>query len=143
MPVVAFNVVNAPVDTVVAPIDVPSIVPPVIATVPAFCVDMVPKPVIAVLGIVVDADTALVPLPNRYPDNVVAPVPPLATFNVPASVIVPDTVTGPPDVVSPVVPPDTSTLVTVPPAEGVAEIVMPPEEFEMLTFVPAVKVANE
>jgi hypothetical protein len=65
MPVVAFNVVNAPVDVVVAPTDVPSIVPPVIATVPAFCVDIVPKPVIAVLGIVVDADTALVPLPNR------------------------------------------------------------------------------
>ena len=63
MPVVAFNVVNAPVDVVVAPIDVPSIVPPVIATVPAFCVDIVPRPVIAELGIVVDAVMALVPLP--------------------------------------------------------------------------------
>ena len=40
--------------------------------------------------------------------------PPLATFNVPASVMVPDEVTGPPDVVNPVVPPDTPTLVTVP-----------------------------
>ena len=65
MPVVAVTVVNLPVDAVVAPIDVPSIVPPVIATALAFCVDIVPKPVIAVLGIVVDADTALVPLPNR------------------------------------------------------------------------------
>ena len=63
MPVVAFNVVNAPVDVVVAPIDVPLIVPPVIATVPAFCVDIVPRPVIAELGIVVDAVMALVPLP--------------------------------------------------------------------------------
>jgi hypothetical protein len=32
MPVVAFTVVNAPDDIVVAPIDVPLIVPPVIAT---------------------------------------------------------------------------------------------------------------
>ncbi len=65
MPVVAVTVVKLPVDVVVAPIDVPSIVPPVMATAPAFCVDIVPKPVIAVLGIVVDADTALVPLPNK------------------------------------------------------------------------------
>ena len=65
MPVVAFNVVNAPVDVVVAPIDVPLIVPPVIATAPASCVDIVPKPVIAVFGMVVDAVTALVPLPNK------------------------------------------------------------------------------
>ena len=73
----------------------------------------------------------------------VAPVPPFAAFNVPASVMVPVTVTGPPLVVSPVVPPDTSTLCTVPPAAGVAEIVMPPAVFEMLTLVPAVKVASE
>ena len=61
----AVTVVKLPVDAVVAPIVVPLIVPPVIATALAFCVDMVPKPVIAVLGIVVDADTALVPLPNK------------------------------------------------------------------------------
>ena len=61
----AVTVVNAPVDVVVAPIDVPSIVPPVIATALAFCVDMVPNPVIAVLGIVVDAVNALVPFPDR------------------------------------------------------------------------------
>ena len=36
-----------------------------------------------------------------------------------------------------------STLVTVPPAAGVAEIVMPPAVFVMLTFVPAVKLAKE
>ena len=42
------------------------------------------------------------------------PVPPLATANVPPKVIVPAAVMGPPDVVKPVVPPDTATLVTVP-----------------------------
>jgi hypothetical protein len=45
---------------------------------------------------------------------VVALVPPLAIPSVPASVIVPEVVTGPPDVVKPVVPPDTSIDVTVP-----------------------------
>ena len=45
---------------------------------------------------------------------VVAEVPPLAIAKVPARVIVPEVVTGPPEVVKPVVPPDTSTLVTVP-----------------------------
>jgi hypothetical protein len=65
MPVVAVTVVNAPVDVVVAPMDVPSIVPPVIATALAFCVDIVPKPVIAVFGMVVDAVTALVPFPYK------------------------------------------------------------------------------
>ena len=48
------------------------------------------------------------------PDAVVEPVPPLATAKVPARVIVPLVVTGPPLVVSPVVPPETSTEVTVP-----------------------------
>ena len=65
MPVVAVTVVNAPVDVVVAPIDVPLIVPPVIATVLEFWVDIVPKPVIAVFGMVVDAVTALVPFPYK------------------------------------------------------------------------------
>ena len=46
---------------------------------------------------------------------VVKPVPPLPVVNVPASVIVPLVVTGPPLVVRPVVPPDTFTLVTLPP----------------------------
>ena len=41
-------------------------------------------------------------------------MPPLATASVPANVIVPDVVTGPPLVVKPVVPPLTLTLVTVP-----------------------------
>jgi hypothetical protein len=63
-------------------------------------------------------DEARVPLavkaktPPEVPE--VRPVPPLATAKVPARVIVPLPVTGPPEVVRPVVPPDTSTLVTVP-----------------------------
>jgi hypothetical protein len=57
------KLLNAPVDAVVAPMDVPLIVPPVIATVFAFWVDIVPSPVIEVFGIVADAVIAEVPLP--------------------------------------------------------------------------------
>ena len=46
--------------------------------------------------------------------QVLCAVPPFVAAKVPASVIVPLVVTGPPDVVMPVVPPLTSTLVTVP-----------------------------
>ena len=46
---------------------------------------------------------------NGAPAAVVAPVPPLAIFNVPAKVIVPLVVIGPPEVVKPVVPPDRGT----------------------------------
>ena len=56
----------------------------------------------------VDSTTATLPVDD------VTPVPPLATAKVPASVMVPLVVIGPPDVVRPVVPPLTSTLVTVP-----------------------------
>ena len=48
------------------------------------------------------------------PVLLVTPVPPLATANVPAIVMVPDPVIGPPLYVRPVVPPLTLTLVTVP-----------------------------
>ena len=48
------------------------------------------------------------------------PVPPFATANVPANVMVPDPVIGPPLVVRPVVPPLTLILVTVPPPPDVA-----------------------
>ena len=41
----------------------PEIVPPVMATALAFCVDIVPKPVMSVLGIVAEAVMALVPAP--------------------------------------------------------------------------------
>ena len=73
----------------------------------------------------VAALNAEVPLPLRTPVSVVAPVPPLATASVPASVMVPAPVTGPPEVVSPVVPPLTSTLVTVPEPPPVADRVPP------------------
>ena len=71
-------------------------------------------PLNAVVGMVVDAVNAPVPLPIKYPVSVVAPVPPLATPNVPLSVSVPDPVIGPPVNVNPVVPPEAFTLVTVP-----------------------------
>ena len=74
---------------VVAPIVAPLIVPPVIATEVASCVDIVPKPVMSVFGIVADAVNAVVPAPLTYPVKVVAPVPPLPTTSVPASVIAP------------------------------------------------------
>ena len=61
--VVAVMVVPRTVEAVVAPTEAPSIVPPVIATELAFCVDIVPRPVMAVLGIVVEAVMVLVPLP--------------------------------------------------------------------------------
>jgi len=63
-----------------------------------------------------DVARGLVPAPyNTRPAlNDVTPVPPLATPNVPASVIVPAPVIGPPVVVKPVVPPLISTDVTVP-----------------------------
>lgn len=62
--VVAVMVVPRTVEAVVAPTVAPSIAPPVIDTLLAFCVDIVPKPVMAVLGMVVDAVMVLVPLPN-------------------------------------------------------------------------------
>ena len=57
-----------------------------------------------------DADRTTDPLPVE----VVTPVPPAATARMPAIVIVPAEVTGPPEKVKPVVPPDTSTDDTVP-----------------------------
>ena len=69
----------------------------------------------------------------------VRPVPPFDVINVPAIVMVPEPVTGPPDVVSPVVPPETSTEVTVP--LFVAAIVMEPDPLVTEMPVPAVKVA--
>ena len=60
------------------------------------------------------APEAAAPRLVRAPDAVVAPVPPFKMFSVPARVMTPLEVTGPPEVVRPVVPPDTSTEVTVP-----------------------------
>ena len=54
------------------------------------------------------------------------PVPPFADARVPESVIVPDVVIGPPEVVSPVEPPETFTEVTVPlPLTGCQEVFEP------------------
>jgi hypothetical protein len=68
--------------------------------------------------------TAIVPKPSAVlaPESVEAPVPPLVMASVPAIVIVPELVTGPPLKVSPVIPPETSMLVT-PPAETVVLMV--------------------
>ena len=56
----------------------------------AFWVDIVPKPVMSVLGIVALAVMADVPLPLTYPVSVAAPEPPDATANgVPRPEIVP------------------------------------------------------
>ena len=82
---------------------------------------------------VVIGDKALKPA-----EAVVAPVPPLATARVPARVMVPLAVTGPPDVVRPVVPPLTATLVTVPePDSGVhTTSVSPPLTTSALPALP-------
>jgi hypothetical protein len=88
--------------------------PPVAAIVidPDPFVMLIPDPAVSVaLASVLPVVLPIKSSPSTYD---VWPVPPLATARVPASVIVPDVVTGPPLVVSPVVPPETSTEVTVP-----------------------------
>ena len=77
-------------------------------------------------------------------EAVVCPVPPLAIANVPASVIVPEPVMGPPLVVKPVVPPLTLTLVTVPlPPPPDALIVWLGQVPLMVTLVPATKLGED
>ena len=71
--------------------------------------------------------------------RVVRLVPPLATANVPASVTVPEEVIGPPLVVKPVVPPETSTLVTEPAPGPVNAMVIAPAPGVIVTPEPAVK----
>jgi hypothetical protein len=68
-------------------------------------------------------------------DAEVAAVPPLATANVPARVIVPVLVIGPPEVVKPVDPPETATEVTVPLVAGAAEAQVVPLAVRMLPLV--------
>ena len=88
---------------------------------------------IALLLDVPGLDTSPAPRLDRAVAASVAPVPPLATASVPASVIVPDPVTGPPDVVRPVVPPETLTLVTVPVPPIVLQVGAEPEPDEVST----------
>jgi hypothetical protein len=57
----AVSAVNAPVLGVDAPMVVPLILPPVIATLLAFCVDIVPRPEMSVFGIDATAVKADVP----------------------------------------------------------------------------------
>ena len=56
---------------------------------PIFWVDIVPKPVMSVFGMVEEAVKGLVPLPLTYPVKAVAPVPPFLTASVPARVTTP------------------------------------------------------
>ena len=56
---------------------------------PMFLTEIVPNPVMSVLGIVAEAVKAAVALPLTYPVNVTAPDPPLGTPRVPASVTAP------------------------------------------------------
>ena len=65
---------------------------------------------------------------------VFVPGPPLATPSVPASVIVPLLVIGPPDVVRPVVPPLTATDVTVPNVSVLASSLTVPAAFLKYSF---------
>lgn len=85
-----------------------------------------------------EVDNTLLPEPVL----VATPVPPLATANVPARVMVPEEVIGPPEVVKPVVPPETSTLVTEPAPGPEKATVMAPLPLVMVTPEPAVSVAG-
>ena len=80
------------------------------------------------------------PRVSLAPEALVAPVPPCAIASVPPTVSVPDVVIGEPVKVSPVVPPDAATDVTVP-APAVDAIVIEPVPFVIEMPVPAVKVA--
>lgn len=117
---------------------------PVTNAVVAICVVDVSTAAVVEVGVPVRAGLAKGAAPRAVSaaPAVVAPVPPLAMPSVPASVMVPEVVIGPPEVVRPVVPPDTFTLVTPPPPPPpVAAIVMPPAELEIVMFDPAVSVA--
>ena len=70
-------------------------------------------------------------------------MPPFAAISVPARVMVPEVVIGPPEVVKPVVPPDTATLDTVAVAPVLdANKVTTPELFLAYSFMSAMFSAN-
>lgn len=83
----------------------------------AICVVDVSAAAVVEVGVPVSAGLAKGAAPRAVSavPAVVAPVPPLAIASVPPMVMVPEFVIGPPDVVKPVVPPETSTLITEPP----------------------------
>lgn len=68
--------------------------------------------------------------------SVAAPVPPLATASVPPKVSVPLEVIGPPVKVRPVVPPEPSTLVTVPVPDTDTQAGSPAVSVKTCPFVP-------
>ena len=106
MPVAAklLTVTVLDVVSVVALTDAPATEPPVIATLLAFCVAIVPAPETSAIGIVALAVSGAVPLPLTYPVSVLAPVPPDAVLSVPPKVIAPDAAAAG---VKPVPPPET------------------------------------
>ena len=103
----------------VALLGVSPVVPAEKVVTPALAIEIEPAPFVMVMPVpcvrVVRVKPVPLPISSAPLAGVdVRPVPPLATANVPAIVMVPDVVTGPPLVVRPVVPPLTLTLVTVP-----------------------------
>ena len=96
----------------------------------------VPKTGVTSVGLV---DKTTLPVPVL----VVTPVPPLATASVPARVIVPELVIGPPLVVRPVDPPDTPTDETVPElAAGVAHVPSPRQKVVLDADVPLLRLVT-
>lgn len=124
----------------VPPLATPSV--PVTPVVSGSPVKLVATPLVGVpsSGVtrVGEVDSTLLPEPVL----VVTPVPPFATASVPARVTVPEEVIGPPLVVKPVVPPETSTLVTEPAPGPLNATVMAPLPLVMVTPEPAVSVAG-
>ena len=98
------------VDTTLTLVTVPLVAGAVLAQVVPLLVSTLPL----VLGATKVGADAPLPRMTLLAVSVFRLVPPLATASVPASVIVPEEAIGPPLVVNPVVPPETSTLVTVP-----------------------------
>ena len=101
---------------------------------PIFSVDIVPKPVMSVFGIVVEAVKGLVPLPYKYPVKVTAPDPPEATGSVPVVKAVVD--------VAYIVPPDVNADKAVPPDAvgngGTKPDILPPVMLTLSAFCDAI-----
>ena len=125
-------------DTTLALVTVPLVAGAVDAQVVPLLVSTLPL----VLGATKVGADAPLPRITLLAVRVVRLVPPLATASVPASVTVPEEVIGPPLVVNPVVPPETSTLVTEPAPGPVNATVMAPLPLVMVTPEPAVSVAG-
>lgn len=139
--VIGFKLLNAAAADValVPPLAIGSVpVTPVVKGKPVAFVKVtdvgVPKTGVTSVGLVLKT---VLPVPVE----VVTPVPPFATANVPLSVMVPLPVTGPPEVVNPVVPPLTCTLVTVPDVAGAAQVGTPPATVKIWPVEPIANLA--